>query len=149
MIIRTFLVFLIILSFNLNGSWVNRELKKMSLKQKVAQMVFHVIYPNYFNEDSEYFKHLEHLVKKTRIGGFHIFRTPVYELVYNLNKFQKMSSVPLFISADMEAGAGAIVKLEKFFGKDTRTFLPEYSSGGGVRFPPLMALGATRNKKLA
>ena len=146
---RLTLVLLLFLSITLNSSWVSKELKRMTLEKKVAQMVFHVIYPNYYNEDSQYYKHLKHLVKEIGIGGLHIFRTPVYELVYNINKFQKMSSIPLFISADMEAGAGAIVKYEKFFGKDTMTFLPEYSSGGGVRFPPFMALGATRNKELA
>ncbi|MEN8154194.1 MAG: glycoside hydrolase family 3 N-terminal domain-containing protein [Acidobacteriota bacterium] len=132
-----------------SGNWVKETMRKMTLKEKAAQMIFHVVYPNFFNVDDEYYKHLSFLIRDLKIGGFYIFKTPTYDLAYLLNKYQSWSKVPLLIAADMESGAGKMITREKFMGRNLKTFVPEYFSGGGIGFPPLMAVGATRSSDFA
>ena len=59
-----------------------------------------------------------------------------------LNARQRLARVPLLVGADLEAGAG--------FRASGGFFLPNaIDLGGATSFPPLMALGATRDTALA
>ncbi len=129
--------------------WVSRTLKKMRLEEKIAQMVFAVTAPNFLNQDHEYYQYLRHLVQDLKIGGLHVWTSPTYDLAFMLNRFQSWAKVPLLITADLERGAGTAVQHETYQRPDARTRMPAYLTGGGVLFPPLMALGATGSEELA
>jgi beta-N-acetylhexosaminidase len=110
--------------------WADKELKRMSLEEKIGQLIAVGLNATYLNQDSEAFKDLRHQVVDNHVGGIVLFRGPVYESVILVNRMQQIAKIPLLISADLEAGAGM-----RF--DDT------------VNFPWNMAVGATRNPDYA
>jgi len=86
--------------------WADRQLKQMSLEEKVGQLISVGINATYLNQDSEAFKALRHQVVDNHVGGIILFRGPVYESVVLVNRMQQLAKYPLLISADLEAGAG-------------------------------------------
>ena len=110
--------------------WADKELKRMSLEEKIGQLIAVGLNATYLNQDSEAFKDLRHQVVDNHVGGIVLFRGPVYESVILVNRMQQIAKIPLLISADLEAGAGM-----RF--DDT------------VNFPWNMAVGATGNPDYA
>jgi len=110
--------------------WADGELKKMSLDEKIGQLISVGINATFLNQDSEAFKALRHQVVDNHVGGIILFRGPVYESVMIVNRMQELAKYPLLISADLEAGAGM-----RF--DDT------------VNFPWNMAIAATGNPDYA
>jgi beta-N-acetylhexosaminidase len=111
-------------------TWADKELKRMSLEEKIGQLIAVGVNAIYLNQDSEAFKDLRHQVMDNHVGGIVLFRGPVYESVILVNRMQQIAKIPLLISADLEAGAGM-----RF--DDT------------VNFPWNMAVGATGNPDFA
>jgi beta-N-acetylhexosaminidase len=110
--------------------WANEELRKMSLDEKVGQLISVGVNAAFFNQDSDAFRTLKRHVEENKVGGFILFRGPVYESVILMNRMQQLARYPLLISADLEAGAGM-----RF--DDT------------VNFPWNMAVAATGNPDFA
>src|SRR6266568_937544 len=110
--------------------WANKELKRMSLDEKVGQLISVGVNATFLNQDSEAFKALRHQVVDNHVGGIILFRGPVYESVVLVNRMQQLAKHPLLISADLEAGSGM-----RF--DDT------------VNFPWNMAIAATGNPEYA
>jgi beta-N-acetylhexosaminidase len=111
-------------------AWADKELKRMSVEEKIGQLIAIGLNATYLNQDSEAFKDLRHQVVDNHVGGIVLFRGPVYESVILVNRMQQIAKLPLLISADLEAGAGM-----RF--DDT------------VNFPWNMAVGATGNADYA
>src|SRR5450759_3539040 len=86
--------------------WADKELKRMSLEEKIGQLIAVGLNATYLNQDSEAFKDLRHQVVDNHVGGIVLFRGPVYESVILVNRMQQIAKIPLLISADLEAGAG-------------------------------------------
>lgn len=86
--------------------WADTELKKMSLDEKIGQLIYVGVNATFLNQDSEAFKALRHQVVDNHVGGIILFRGPVYESVMLVNRMQEIAKYPLLISADLEAGAG-------------------------------------------
>src|SRR5215470_2720266 len=86
--------------------WVDDVLRKMSLEEKVGQLICVGINATFLNQDSNAFQTLKHQVEDLHIGGIILFRGPVYESVILVNRMQQMARYPLLISADLEAGSG-------------------------------------------
>src|SRR4030088_1787056 len=110
--------------------WADKELKRMSIEEKIGQLVAVGLNATYLNRDSEAFKVLRHQVVDNHVGGIVLFRGPVYESVVIVNRMQQLAKYPLLISSDLEAGPGM-----RF--DDT------------VNFPWNMAVGATANAEYA
>ncbi|HMG73808.1 MAG TPA: glycoside hydrolase family 3 N-terminal domain-containing protein [Pyrinomonadaceae bacterium] len=110
--------------------WADKELKRMSLDEKIGQLVAVGLNATYLNQDSEAFKDLRHQIVDNHVGGIILFHGPVYESVVIVNRMQQLAKYPLLISADLEAGPGM-----RF--DDT------------VNFPWNMAVGATANPEYA
>src|SRR5436190_9705433 len=110
--------------------WADKELQRMSLDEKIGQLISVGINATFLNQDSEAFKALRHQVVDNHVGGIILFRGPVYESVMIVNRMQELAKYPLLISADLEAGAGM-----RF--DDT------------VNFPWNMAIAATGNPDYA
>ncbi len=134
-------------------TWVRRTLKKMTLEEKIGQLVVPGLNGVYTPLDSGAEEKLERLVRAGHVGGFHVFGgaealppvllNPVYgtsggrttkadplAIAVLLNRLQRASANPLLVTADFEGGAGYIV-------------------AGATRLPRAMALGATRDEGLA
>lgn len=110
--------------------WADKQLRKMSLDEKIGQLISVGINATYLNQDSDAYRALRHQVVDNHIGGIILFRGSVYESVMLVNRMQELARYPLLISADLEAGAG--MRFE-----DT------------VNFPWNMAVGATGNPEYA
>ncbi|MCA1628250.1 MAG: hypothetical protein LC742_09845, partial [Acidobacteria bacterium] len=110
--------------------WADQELKRMSLEQKLGQLISVGVNATFLNRDSEAFKELSRQVTENHIGGIILFRGPVYESAHLMNRMQGLARLPLLVSADLEAGAGM-----RF--NDT------------INFPWNMAVGATGNPDYA
>ncbi|MDX6303577.1 MAG: beta-N-acetylhexosaminidase [Blastocatellia bacterium] len=110
--------------------WADKEIKRMSLDEKIGQLVAVGLNATYLNQDSSAFKDLRHQIVDNHVGGIVLFRGPVYESVMLVNRMQQLAKHPLLISSDLEAGPGM-----RF--DDT------------VNFPWNMAVGATANPEYA
>jgi len=110
--------------------WANEQLRKMSLEEKIGQLISVGVNATFLNQDSDAYRALKHQIEDTKVGGVILFRGPVYESVILVNRLQELAKYPLLISADLEAGAGM-----RF--DDT------------VNFPWNMAVAATGNPEYA
>jgi beta-N-acetylhexosaminidase len=86
--------------------WADKELQRMSLDEKIGQLISVGINATFLNQDSAAFKALRHQIEDNHVGGIILFRGPVYESVMLVNRMQTLARYPLLISADLEAGAG-------------------------------------------
>lgn len=124
--------------------WVDETLKKLSVDEKVGQLIVPSLESNYLSTDSVRFDELARLVKEYHVGGFHVFGAtqPAPPVLLNasygtvilghplsagslLNRLQALSPVPLLNTADFETGVG-------------------FRIAGGTAFPRQMAMGAVR-----
>ena len=110
--------------------WANEQLRKMSLEEKIGQLISVGVNATFLNQDSDAYRTLKHHIEDNKVGGIILFRGPVYESVILVNRMQQLARYPLLVSADLEAGAGM-----RF--DDT------------VNFPWNMAVGATGNPEYA
>jgi beta-N-acetylhexosaminidase len=86
--------------------WADKELARMSLDEKIGQLIYVGLNATFLNQDSDAFRSLKHQVEDNHVGGLILFRGPVYESVVLMNRMQQLARYPLLISADLEAGSG-------------------------------------------
>ena len=129
--------------------WVAATLGRMTLDEKVGQLLVSSFGSGYLSTDSDAFDALARAVHDYKIGGFHVFGgteaapdvllDPNYGTVTLgqplaaasiLNRLQAIAPYPLLNSADFETGAG--FRLE-----------------GATSFPRNMAFGAAGDERLA
>lgn len=110
--------------------WADAELRRMTLDEKIGQLISVGVNATFLNQESEAFRELRRQVEQNHIGGIILFRGAVYESTHLVNRMQQLAKRPLLISADLEAGSG--MRFE-----DT------------INFPWNMAVGATGNPEYA
>ncbi len=86
--------------------WADAELKKMSLDEKIGQLISIGVNATFLNRESDAYKTIRRQVEENHIGGIILFGSPVYESVVLINRMQSHARRPLLISADLERGAG-------------------------------------------
>ena len=132
------------------AKWVDDTFKKMTLDDKVGQLVVTSANSTYLANDTEAYETLARKVKQLRLGGVHLFggAEPVagaillnnnagatilgqpLEAAALLNRLQLEAAIPLLNSADFEAGVG-------------------FRIAGATTFPRQMAVGAAGDESLA
>ncbi len=129
--------------------WVQSTLRKMTMDEKVGQMLVSSFQSSFLSTDSKAFDELARAVHEYHVGGFHVFGAsePAPNVLLNagygtvilgqpmeaasiLNRLQALSPIPLLNSADFETGAG-------------------FRISGATSFPRMMAFGAARDEPLA
>ena len=110
--------------------FADKTLKKMSVEEKVGQLVHVGINARFANQDSEFFRDLQKNVVEDKIGGIILFGAPIYETTHLVNRMQENAKIPLLISLDAETGIGM-----RFF--------------DAANFPWAMAVAATGNPEYA
>src|SRR5688572_2786616 len=124
------------------ASWTDSVLASMTLRQKVAQMVWPFMLGDYTSTDSPTWRQLEQLAAVEQVGGFIISVGSPLDIATKTNALQRAARVPLLFSADFETGAGFRVR--------GGYFVPNaIDLGGATVFPLQMALGAARDTSLA
>jgi beta-N-acetylhexosaminidase len=86
--------------------WADEQLKKMSVEEKVGQLVHVGINARFANQDSSFFKILKRDVEENKIGGIIFFGAPLYETTHLANRMQELAKIPLLMSLDAETGIG-------------------------------------------
>ena len=119
--------------------WVEHTLKKMSLEEKVGQMLMTLERVRFQNAESDDLRALMEKVRRYHMGGLTLsvpveggmlYKTLPLEAATWTNRLQQSSELPLLISADFERGVGMRLN-------------------AGTFFPAAMAFGATRQPELA
>ena len=113
-----------------DDSWIESTLARLTLEQKVAQLISVWARGKYYPQDSENWRDLERLIVEKKLGGLVFSIGDVYEYAVQINKLQKLADVPLLIAADFEYGAGMRVR-------------------NSTTFPRAMAIAATREPRYA
>jgi beta-N-acetylhexosaminidase len=115
--------------------WVEQTLKKMSLEEKVGQMLCVKYYTDFQNFAADAYLQFRDQMQKYHVGsvvltvhvdGPTLLRNPPLEVAAVANQLQRDSKLPLLIAADFERGLASRV-----------SSAPE--------FPDAMAFGATGN----
>ena len=107
-----------------DAKWVEQTLKKMTLEEKVGQLLVSSFQSDFMSTDSEEFDRLAREVRENHVGGFHVFGAselapavllnPTYgtvtlgrplEAASILNRLQALSPVPLLNTADFETAS--------------------------------------------
>jgi beta-N-acetylhexosaminidase len=129
--------------------WVDETLARMTLEEKIGQLVFPSFFSEYTSSESETYEHLVRLIHDYHVGGMLVFgvreRRP--DVLLNrtyprnsrgeplnaaslINRLQAVSRIPLLVTADFETGIG-------------------FRMNGGTTFPRAMAFGAAGAPELA
>ena len=85
-------------------NWVNDRMEKMTVEEKVGQLMVPAYAPRFFNEGNVQFNRLLNLVKKYHVGGVMFFRGKPYAVGRSIERLQAAAKTPLLIMADMEWG---------------------------------------------
>ena len=121
------------------STWVEQTLRKMTLREKIGQMLMPYYLGIFTSTESPDYQNLLHLIAADHVGGFivgtgrgplGIERSQVYPTAVITNELQRRSKIPLLLGADFESGTG--MRLDE-----------------GTSFPSAMAVGATGDPKLA
>ena len=119
--------------------WASATLRKMTLEEKIGQMMMVWAKVKFLNPESPEYLELRDEMTKYHVGGFGVtvategpllIESEPLEAAALTNRLQKDSKYPLLIAADFERGLS--MRLE-----------------GATAFPAAMAFGATGDKKLA
>ena len=115
--------------------WAEKTLEKLSLEEKVGQMLMVWARAEFLNVQNPEYQQLREEVHKYHLGGFG-FTVPVqsgllkksepYEAAALINELQRESKVPLIFAADFERGVAMRLN-------------------GATEFPQAMAFGAAGN----
>jgi beta-N-acetylhexosaminidase len=119
--------------------WVEQTLKKMTVREKLGQMLMVYYFGVFTSTESAEYKELLHQVEENHVGGMiigtsrgplGIERSQVYATAVTTNQLQRHAKIPLLFGADFESGTG--MRLDE-----------------GTSFPSAMAVAATGDPKLA
>ncbi len=115
--------------------WAQKTLKKMTLEEKIGQMLMIWCRAEFLNLDNPEYLRLRDTMRKYHIGSFgltvrvddgFLLRNQPYEAAMLINQLQRDSELPLIFAADFERGLS--MRLH-----------------GGTVFPHAMAFGADGN----
>ena len=121
------------------AAWVESTLRKMTVDEKIGQLLFTTYHGSFTATDSDAYRQLLHDVQDLHVGGFivithgsplGIVKSQAYPTAVLANQMQAKSKLPLLIGADFERGTAM-----------------RYDEG--TSFPTAMAVAAAGNPKNA
>ena len=115
--------------------WVDSTLATLGLRERVGQMVMVWVLGDYTSYGDSSFAEVRRWIERDRIGGVSMSLGTPIEVAAKINNMQRLSRVPLLVSADLEPGLG---RLEG--GTFTHYLL---DAGSATVFPSAMAIAAT------
>src|SRR5271169_1728928 len=119
------------------AQWVETTLAKMTLDEKVGQLIFATYHGSFTATDAPAYAEIMRDVEKLHVGGFinitqssplGIVKSQAYPTAVLTNQLQAKSKIPLLVGADFERGTA--MRLDE-----------------GTSFPTAMALAAAGNPK--
>ena len=123
-------------------TWAQRTLARMTLREKVGQLMMPFVLGNFAPEGSETHDRIVNVIEQENVGALIMSVGSPSEVAVKLNDLQNHSKYPLLVAADLETGAGF-----RFRGA---VHIPtNIALGGATTFPSLMAFGATGDPRHA
>jgi len=119
------------------SAWVESTLRKMTVDEKIGQLLFTTYHGSFTATDSDAYRQLQHDVQDLHVGGFivithgsplGIVKSQAYPTAVLANQLQSKSKLPLLIGADFERGTAM-----------------RYDEG--TSFPTAMAVAAAGNPR--
>jgi beta-N-acetylhexosaminidase len=114
-------------------AWVDQTLAKMTLEEKIGQVLFPSVSGGFTNLESDQFQKVKDAIQKYHVGGYiirgYMGGDPASGALL-ISRMQGLAKIPLLFTADLEGGAG-------------------YQFQGATRFPRGMALGAAGDPQYA
>ncbi len=119
------------------SAWVESTLHKMTVDEKIGQLLFTTYHGSFTATDSDAYRQLQHDVQDLHVGGFivithgsplGIVKSQAYPTAVLANQLQSKSKLPLLIGADFERGTAM-----------------RYDEG--TSFPTAMAVAAAGNPR--
>ena len=80
--------------------------KKMTVDEKIGQLVHIGINARFANQQSPFYKDLQRHIVENKLGGIIFFGAPIYETTHVANRMQEAAKYPLLMSLDAETGIG-------------------------------------------
>lgn len=114
-------------SKKVSNEWIDEQMSKMSLREKVGQFFMIAAYSN---KDEKHFKEIDNHVTNDRVGGIIFFQGDTINLRGAIERFQGKASIPLLIGMDAEWG-------------------PAMRLSNVERYPYNYTIGASRDKELS
>jgi len=115
---------------SVESRWVRQTLARLSLEEKIGQMLCLGFYGDFVNTNSSEWRKYTNWVQNLKVGGLAIYRGDVYETAVMMNALQELAEIPLLIAANLERGLGNQL-------------------AGATEFPPIMSIGATGSEDLS
>lgn len=115
--------------------WIDSTLASLSLRDRVGQMVMVWVLGDYTSNGDSSFAEVRRWITNDHIGGVSMSLGTPIEVAAKINAMQRIASVPLIVSSDLEPGLG---RLE---GGVFSHYLMD--AGSATVFPSNMAIGAT------
>ncbi len=116
--------------FSRTDSGIEESLKKMTLPEKVGEMLIAQIEAHYSGSDDKAYQLMNRLVQEGKVGGIMFLKGDAFSAAMLANHFQSIAPRPLLMSADMERGVAMRLS-------------------GATEFSPNMAVAATQDSELA
>ncbi len=113
-----------------NQSWVEETLQKMSLDQKIGQLIIVSAGNPIYNSSNPGYQKLKDLVKRYQIGGILIKNGDAFQRIPYFNDLQSVAKIPLVFIADFEEGVGSRIQ-------------------GGTEFIPPLGISASGDSRNA
>lgn len=84
----------------------DKLLKKMSVEEKVGQLIQIGVNAKFANRDSSFYKEIRRQVVDNKVGGIIFFGAPMYETSILINRMQTEAKLPMLMALDAETGIG-------------------------------------------
>ncbi len=113
-----------------SSSWARATLKRLTLREKIAQMLVYHMRLDFIPADSPKWQEIEDIIETDGLGSLHVWGGDASSTLTILNRMQSQSAIPILVQADLEYGLDGRFK-------------------GGTALPWPMALAATGDPDLA
>ena len=115
---------------SISVSWAEKTLNKLSLREKIAQMMIYRMNMRLKDIPSNKWQQIMKLIESDGIGGIHLWYGDAATTLLMMNEMQESSKVPIIFDADIEYGLNQRFPM-------------------GTDLPPLMAIAATNDPENA
>lgn len=113
----------------IGGEWTRKTLARLTLEEKVGQMIGVRMFGLHANPRSKDARQLLDSVKRLKVGSVVAFESEVGSLPRRIADLQAVAAIPLLVAADLERGVNFRIRR------------------GVVPLPSAMAIGATRSEE--
>lgn len=110
----------------LDDPWVNSQINKMTLQEKIGQLIMIEVYPD---QSELHRSDIEKIIRQYKPGGILIMKGNPSKTARWISSFQQTTSIPLIVAMDAENG-------------------PAFRMDSVLAFPNAQAVGAIQNDSL-